>query len=177
MRLTQRAHALVAARLSPGDIAIDATAGNGHDTLFLARCVGPDGHVFAFDIQAHALQSTRRRLRDDAPQLIDCVTLLHASHADMPDHVPGLHAGRVRAVMFNLGYLPGSDKETTTRTDDTVRAMHGALALVAPDGVISVLAYRGHPQGREELVGLAALFNATRDRVDWEEHGAAPNPA
>ena len=38
--------------VNAGDTVVDATMGNGHDTLFLAEQVGPEGHVCAFDIQA-----------------------------------------------------------------------------------------------------------------------------
>ena len=37
--------------LRPGDMAVDATAGNGADTLALARMVGPDGVVHGIDVQ------------------------------------------------------------------------------------------------------------------------------
>lgn len=38
-----------------GDTVIDATAGNGHDTVFLAQLVGRQGRVWAFDVQSSAL--------------------------------------------------------------------------------------------------------------------------
>ena len=39
----------ILAHLHEGDIAVDFTMGNGHDTEFLSKTVGPTGHVFAFD--------------------------------------------------------------------------------------------------------------------------------
>ena len=56
------AHYLVQKVLKPGDWAIDATAGNGKDTLFLAKTVTKSGQVFAFDIQDQALEMTRNLL-------------------------------------------------------------------------------------------------------------------
>ena len=44
--------------LQPGDHAVDATMGNGHDTCLLARLVGPKGHVDAFDLQPQAVENT-----------------------------------------------------------------------------------------------------------------------
>ena len=63
LSLVQQAHATLAAIISEGDITIDATVGNGHDTLFLARHVGASGTVYGFDIQEAALDSAWRRLR------------------------------------------------------------------------------------------------------------------
>ena len=59
-RLTQIAHEAIAAVLHDGDTTIDATAGNGHDTLMLARLVGESGRVIAFDVQSDAIIATRR---------------------------------------------------------------------------------------------------------------------
>ena len=64
--------------------------------------------------------------------------------------LPESVAGRVQAVMFNLGYLPGGDKQRTTGASTTLAALQSALSLLAPGGVISLLAYTGHPGGREE---------------------------
>lgn len=152
--LTRQAHELLAEYLSPGEIAMDATAGNGHDTLFLAHQVGPGGTVHAFDIQAQALAQTRDRLRVAA-----CDTPVfyhHCSHAEMLSALPASARGQVSAVTFNLGYLPGADHNTTTRTDSTLAALNQSLTLLRPDGVLSVLAYRGHPGGREEAEAVAA---------------------
>ena len=88
--------------VQPEDTVVDATMGNGHDTLFLAEQVGPGGHVYAFDIQPEAVESTRKLLEEHG--LSDRVTLLCRSHADLAEAVP---AG-VAAVVFNLGWLPGS---------------------------------------------------------------------
>ena len=44
--------------IQPGDRVIDATMGNGHDTLYLCEAVGPEGHVYAFDVQPQANRPT-----------------------------------------------------------------------------------------------------------------------
>src|SRR5690606_8250875 len=64
---------LIRQALQPGNAAVDATVGNGHDTLFLAETVGAAGRVYGFDIQAEALQAARRRL--EAANLEGRVTL------------------------------------------------------------------------------------------------------
>ncbi len=132
--------------LQPGEVAVDATVGNGHDTLFLAQQVGAQGHVYGFDIQEEALARTRRRLEEAG--LRDRVTLLQMGHEHMAEAVPAAWHGRIGAVMFNLGYLPGgSDRTCITRPQTTVPALEAALRLLRPGGVLTVVAYRGHPGG------------------------------
>lgn len=130
--------------LSAGGTVVDATAGNGRDTLFLARGVGAQGKVYAFDIQPVALERTARRLKSAG--LDERVVLLPVGHEEMALHVPP----PVEAVMFNLGYLPGGDHRVVTRPKTTVAALRAALGLLAPGGRISVLIYTGHAGGDEE---------------------------
>ena len=87
--------------VQPGDTVVDATMGNGHDTLFLAEQVGPEGRVYAFDIQESAVESTRSLLEEHA--MSGRVTLLCRSHAEMAETVPS----GLAAAVFNLGWLPG----------------------------------------------------------------------
>lgn len=152
VRLTGIAHREVGAVVRPGDLAIDATAGNGHDTLFLAGRIGPTGRVFALDIQAEALEHTRRRLA--AAGLASQVTLIHLGHERLCTAVPQAVRGRIAAVMFNLGYLPGSDKRCMTGVDTTLAALDQAAACLRPGGILSVIAYRGHAGGRAETVAV-----------------------
>src|ERR1700754_4394232 len=107
------ARTLIADTLWPGALAIDATAGNGHDTEFLAGLVGPAGTVYAFDIQEQAVNSTGERLRKAG--LEDRVQVVHSGHEHMQRYIPAEHYGHINAVMFNLGYLPHGDKSITTR--------------------------------------------------------------
>lgn len=148
LSLVQQAHQLLAGVLLEGDIAIDATVGNGHDTLFLAGRVGATGKVYGFDIQQQALDSAWQRL-EQAGEVAQ-VSLYHAGHETMGLLLPQTAQGRVNAVMFNLGYLPGGDKRRTTGASTTLAALQSALSLLAPGGLISLLAYTGHPGGREE---------------------------
>lgn len=138
-------HALLSPRLHPGDAVVDATAGNGHDTLFLAQHVLPGGKVFVFDVQAGALEQTQTRIKDH-----DAVTMIHAGHERMDDFLPQELRGGIRAFMFNLGWLPGSDKSCITRTETTLAALHLALGWLAEGGMITVVCYPGHDGGDAE---------------------------
>jgi hypothetical protein len=146
--LVKEAHNLIKDRLHPGDIVIDATVGNGHDTLFLVEQVMPAGKVYGFDIQQAALDSARSKCGQLSHP--ECLTLIHASHALMAEKIPDEHHGKISAVMFNLGYLPGGDKSIITRTDSTLPALNSASQLLAAGGVITILAYPGHVGGDRE---------------------------
>jgi glycine/D-amino acid oxidase-like deaminating enzyme len=154
-RLTEQAQTLVREVVQPGESAIDATAGNGHDTCFLAEVVGRNGRVFAFDVQGDALQRTSARLDDVGYQNV----ILHQHcHAGMKDVVAESFHGCVAAVMFNLGYLPGGDHAVTTETESSIKALRIALELVRSGGIITVLAYPGHDGGNDETGSVQHLI-------------------
>ena len=154
-RLTEQAQTLVRDVVRPGETVIDATAGNGHDTCFLAEAVGHDGRVFAFDVQNDALQRTSARLADVG---YANVTLLQRSHAEVKAALPEVDHGSVAAVMFNLGYLPGGDHAVTTRTESSLTAISTALSLVRAGGIVTVLAYPGHAGGDDEAGNVQNLI-------------------
>lgn len=167
-RLTAIAWEMVRVGLQPGATAIDATAGNGHDTRFLAECVGERGRVFAFDIQPEAIEATRAAIMGFAN-----VTLIQRNHAELGDAIPPEFHGSIGAAMFNLGYLPGGDKTKTTRPDSTVMALRAAFRLLREGGIVTVLAYTGHPGGAEEAEAVAQWVNATTPRLEAGDHGGA----
>ena len=142
--------------LRPGDTAVDATMGNGHDTLTLCQLVGETGKVYAFDVQAQAVDATAARLRQAGME--QRAILIHAGHQHMADYVPG----PVHAVMFNLGWLPGGDKAVTTHWDTTRQAIDAALRLLAPGGICVVCVYPGHAAGDEERRQLTAWLSGLR---------------
>jgi predicted methyltransferase len=148
--LVDSAHDLIKPHLHDGDIAIDATVGNGFDTLFLLRQIRPSGRVFGFDIQQAALDSTAAKAGKAAG--LGCLTLMRESHARMEEKIPAEFHGRIAACMFNLGYLPGSDKRVITETETTLSALAAAVRLLAPGSILTVLAYPGHPGGAEEAL-------------------------
>ncbi len=143
------AQLLMADRLRPGDVVIDATLGNGHDALFLAQQVSPGGHVFGFDVQAAAVQETTRRLQEAGLTEAD-FTLFLAGHETLLERVPEATQGQVRGIMFNLGYLPGSDKSVITHTETTLVALKSALEILARGGLLTIAIYPGHEGGADE---------------------------
>lgn len=142
------AHAFAARGLEPGGLAIDATVGNGHDTLFLVREVGPEGCVVGFDVQAEALEATRKRVKSEVSTAP--LRLVHAGHETMANHLDERDYGSVGAVTFNLGYLPGGDHSITTHPETTRQALEISAELLRPGGVITIVVYTGHAGGAEE---------------------------
>lgn len=147
MKLTGLAHKLATEVLSPGGTAIDATAGNGQDTAYLAKTVGERGHVLALDIQPLAIATTKARLESEG--LAARCDVRVANHADLAK-LAAAHAGKVDCILFNLGYLPGSDHGLTTQPLTTGKALRAALDLIRPGGRIVCVAYTGHPGGEDE---------------------------
>ena len=144
--------------VQPGDRVVDATMGNGHDTLALCEAVGPAGHVYAFDIQPDAVASTEARLRENG--LLDRASLFCAGHQTLDEHVPE----KVRVVIFNLGWLPGGNHAVTTRWETTREAVEKSLDLLLPMGVLVICAYPGHPEGDREREELVRLLSALPNR-------------
>ena len=127
--------------LGEGHTAVDFTMGNGYDTEFLSRTVGESGHVYAFDVQAQAVESTAKRLKEvGCPQNY---TLIHDSHHNVKKYV---HTP-IRAGMFNLGWLPGGDKSITTMRETTMPAIEAAIDLLDEDGILNIAIYPGHEEG------------------------------
>ena len=139
-------------------VAVDATVGNGHDTLFLASAVGKHGHVWGFDVQEAALASARKRFETEGPELLGRVSLVPAGHETAKTVFPAASAGHLWAVMFNLGFLPGSDRRLVTKPATTLEALAFFSSILAIGGVISVHSYRGHAGGREEDGAVARWF-------------------
>jgi len=165
--LLDTAHQLIRDTLRPGDFAVDATVGNGHDTLFLASLISPGGKVFGFDIQQAALDAAGEKCRHS--HLQECLVLIHDNHADMGAYIPADLHGKIGAVMFNLGYLPGGDKSIITQTDSTITALTAACRILAMDGIITVLAYPGHAGGdiETDAVGIwCGQLNPGQFRVE-----------
>ena len=171
--LTQLAHELLATAVHPGDLAVDATAGNGHDTLYLAQRTSPGGSVYTFDVQHRALDATAGKLY--AAGLRDSVCLCRTGHQNLLQRVPRDWRGQVAAITFNLGYLPGGDKQITTAAASTLAALQQSLQLLRNGGVLSVLAYRGHPGGAQEADAVQRWLNDHADELECEVH-ESPGP-
>ena len=143
-------------RLPEGGFAIDATAGRGHDTVFLARTVGKSGRVLAFDIQQAAVDSTRALLEKEG--LTAEVVL--ASHADMASYAEPESAD---CILFNLGWLPSGDHTVFTRAESTTKAIEAGLDILRRGGLMCVTVYSGGANGYEERDALIPFLSSLDD--------------
>ncbi|MEZ7170611.1 class I SAM-dependent methyltransferase [Sporosarcina sp. OR05] len=154
-RVLPFAKRLLAETVVAGETVVDATAGNGNDTVFLAELIGEEGKVFAFDIQQAALCATKERLAG----LANRVDLVLDSHA----HVDRYVQKPIGGAMFNLGYLPYSDDPTIiTKPESTIEAIHKLLALLKKGGIITVSVYDGHEGGPQERDALLQYVKTLR---------------
>lgn len=150
---------IVGQYIKEGDTVIDATMGNGHDTLALAQLVGSEGRVIAFDVQSMALENTRALLENEGIAVSKSVNtgtgvrLILDTNANLRKYVSG---SEVAAVLFNLGYLPGGDKTITTTKEETLTALEEALDVVKPGGLVCAVLYSGHAAGFEEKEAILA---------------------
>jgi 16S rRNA C1402 N4-methylase RsmH len=165
-RILPFARTLLQSCISPGDITVDATMGNGHDTLFLAELVGKSGKVFSFDIQEEALLTTEKKLVEQELQHV--VTLSLCGHEHVKSVIPSEYFGKITGAIFNLGYLPGGDKSVVTTAPTTICAIEQLLDILAPEGIIILVIYHGHPEGaveRDELLTYVKNINQKEAHV------------
>jgi len=141
-RALHYSHTLLKEIIQPGDLVVDATMGNGNDTVFLAQLVGPTGSVHAFDIQEIAIENTKKRLDD--------VGLSANLHLKGHENVEEYLNHDLKAAIFNLGYLPKSDKSIITLPENTLKALDTLLEHLLPSGRVVVVVYYGHAGGEIE---------------------------
>lgn len=141
MRVLPFTKYLLEQSVTTGDNVIDATAGNGHDTLFLAQLTGGSGKVYAFDIQEDAVSATRDRVKG-----FDNVDVILDSHANIEHYVKG----EIGAAVFNLGYLPKGDHSIITKAETTLAAIRQCIHLLKKNGLVVIVIYSGHEGGSEE---------------------------
>lgn len=139
--------------LTAHDTVIDATLGNGKDTLFVAQSLQKlgGGHIIGIDIQKEAIDSATDLITSYFTTFPGFIKFFHTSHENFPKEIP---LGSVKLIIYNLGYLPGFDKSITTQTSTTQTSIHHALALLCPGGCLSITCYIGHEEGDKEYKAL-----------------------
>ncbi|WP_163652671.1 class I SAM-dependent methyltransferase [Listeria sp. PSOL-1] len=159
--ILQFSHSLLKKIVFPGDVVIDATCGNGHDTLFLAQLVGVNGMVYGFDIQKEAIEATATRLEEAAAH--HQVQLFQTSHENIHTVVDQ----PIKAAIYNLGYLPGGDKAITTNPSSTLTSIEQALLKLIKGGMAILVIYHGHPSGKLEK---EAILTFVQDLAQQDFH-------
>lgn len=158
----------------PVRFALDATAGNGFDTLFLAELVGRDGAVIAIDLQPNAIACAQHKLT------------LHGLESRVSWHC-GCHSGigslleqndvpNLNVAMFNLGYLPLGDKSIITTKETTLRALNQTWGHLVPHGLLSLLSYPGHAGGSEEHLAVCEWVESVSQEAKTTRFTDEQNP-
>jgi len=153
-------HQLLKERIKPGHIVVDATCGNGNDTVFLAKSVTDKGYVYAFDIQTQAIEATKTRLMQNNIQNVSVVL-------DGHEHALNYIDGKINGAVFNLGYLPACKSKLTTKPKTSIQAITKLLSVLTPDGFICITAYVAHPGGRREYRAILRFLAKKRNSA-WE---------
>ncbi len=155
---TDLLHVLLKQVIREGDCVVDATAGNGHDTVFLAEAVGEMGKVIAIDIQTKAIEATRQRLQE--ARLENRVELHQGSHAELGQYVA---IASVAAIVFNLGYLPGSDRALVTQSQTSLMALAASVVVLKKGGVLAVVCYPDHAGGDDEAAQVLGYLRGLKN--------------
>ena len=161
IQATQLCREFIRRQVKRGDLCIDGTAGNGHDTLLLSRLAGEDGMVLAFDVQEKALDATARRLKEAGQAGRSPVRLICDGHERMAEYAA---TETVSCIVFNFGYLPGGDHGVATRPETSAAAVKAALSLLKKGGLLSLCIYSGGDTGFQERERLLELLQGLDSR-------------
>lgn len=153
MSLTDKAHQIISKKFSVINVGIDATCGNGHDTVFLAKLCSNLGKVLSFDIQKKALEIAEKEISNSG--LLEKVIFINDGHENMSKYIDQ----KADVIMFNLGYLPNSEKKISTKTETTISALNLASELLTDNGLISIICYPGHTDGKRETEKVKEWLN------------------
>lgn len=144
--------------LEKNDIVIDATCGNGNDSLFISKLLDlTKGKLYLFDIQKKAIENTLLLLKNSlAQEIFEKIYLINDSHADFSKYINF----KVNLIIYNLGYLPKGNKEITTKLETTLLSIQSGLTLLDDRGAISITCYPGHKEGEKEERNLVSYLSS-----------------
>lgn len=152
------AHEFLCEVIKLEDTVVDATMGNGNDTAFLAKL---SAHVFAFDVQEAAITATKKLL---SAQNLSAQLILDG-HENVKKYVKN----PVKAAIFNLGYLPRTDKTVITHAETTIKALSDLTEMLDENGRIAVMIYYKHDGGNDEKNAVLAWA----EQLDQKKYQAA----
>lgn len=129
-------HSMIDSFISERNVAIDATLGNGHDTDYLSSNFKK---VYAFDIQSIAVDNYKEKNKSNVMAICD-------SHENFKSYI---NEG-IDCIIYNLGYLPGDNKNITTEKHSTLKSISEGLDLLNSNGLMFIAMYSGHEEGKKE---------------------------
>ena len=153
------AQLFMAQKLATAKVIIDATCGNGHDCQFLAENSVKNSEIYAFDIQQAGIKQTKQLLAENS--LLNKVEIHNDNFVNMKKYLNKM----IDLVVFNLGYLPGNDKNITSCVTDLREIIPVILELLAPHGLVVITSYPGHQQGEKEFLWLEKYLPELSNKV------------
>lgn len=148
LSILNRSRSLMETNLKNNDLVIDATTGNGKDSLFLLNIIN-NGYLFGFDIQKDAIRNTDNILKNK----FNNYTLYNTGHENMYKVLKN-YAGKISLIVFNLGYLPKGNVKITTKSSTTIKAIKDSFKLLNKKGHIVITIYPGHTEGLKESIKI-----------------------
>ena len=131
-------HKYIKPLIHKDDICVDMTLGNGLDSELLCKYAK---HVYGFDINAEAINNSKKRLSHYSN-----ITYINDNHINIDKYING----KINLCIFNLGYLPHSDSQIITHSDETLIAFKKAIEKTVNNGYIIITFYVGHKGGKDE---------------------------
>lgn len=165
--ILNKVNQLIENNLKNNDIAVDMTIGNGNDTLFIGNIV-KNGFVFGFDIQKQAIKNTEKLLNEN--NIIN-YKLFNESHENI-DIILNDYIGKISLILFNLGYLPNSDKSIMTNHISTINAIKNSFKMLNNKGIILIVIYP-QEEGKKEGIYLKKYLND--NNINYSEYHNTDN--
>ncbi len=131
---------------------VDMTVGNGHDTLFLVENYQK---VIGFDIQKIAIEKTKK-----LTSAYQNLTLYCCDH-NLVDQI----VTKADLFIFNLGWLPHSDKTLFTNQDSTIKTLNKVVSLLNKNGLIIITCYNGDISQKNESQAILKWANLQKNLV------------
>lgn len=154
-KITDTAKKLLIDNVKEKNISVDFTLGRGNDTLFLSENFD---YVYSFDLQKECIDDFRLKNIDNVKLILD-------SHENVDKYIDSFDCG-----MYNLGYLPRSNKEVMTKAESTLISLYKAVTILNIGGFISIVLYIGHEQGKresQEVLKFCSELDNTRFNVAY----------
>lgn len=169
--LTKHCHQFLSSRSYPDGVFVDMTVGKGKDLSFLVDLAGHRlDHLMAIDIQDAALAQSVNLIKEKGFDLAaESIQWRQGSHECIHKWLmdwPMAEKG-VSLALYNLGYLPGSDKSITTQSASTLKSLEGLMPWICPGGGISLMVYPGHETGRLESLEIDRFLEKNVDLEVW----------
>ena len=153
--VVNKSHELIL-QIKNKNLALDATLGNGHDSLFLASLFNK---VIGIDIQPLAIKRSKERLKNESN-----VEILLLNHKD----IDTLNYSNYDLILYNLGFLPGSDKKVITNYETTIESIKKAYSILDINGAIIIASYIRHPNGLKEYQSIKEFLNENNIEMNQE---------